>query len=184
MTKTITKTDKKKLNNPRSGENSRLIRLAMVAFDLPEIDINDPEQVQERINLYFDFCVTYGLFPSISGMSLWLGVCRDTINSWKNGFSRKETHQKIIDRAYTFIEAVLVDMLMEDRIPSPTGIFLLKSMFGYRDRFDIGLEARAIQSRSPLDDLRLSDEEMESLRRKYLVDSVPEEYPEDGKEGD
>ena len=183
MTKTITKTDKKKLNNPRSGENSRLIRLAMVAWDLPEIEINDPEQVQERINLYFDFCVNYGLFPSISGMALWLGVCRDTINSWKNGFSRKETHQKIIDRAYTFIEEVLVDMLMDDRIPSPTGIFLLKSMFGYRDRFDIGLETAAQQTRTPLDDLRLTEEQKESLRRKYLIDAIPDEDPE-GKEGD
>lgn len=179
----MTKTVKKKLNNPRSGENSRMIRLVLHSLTLPEIDITDPKQVQERISEYFDYCQYYNLFPSISGIANWLGVCRDTVNSWKNGFSRKETHQEIICRAYDVIECVLVDQLMNDAICAPTGIFLLKSVFGYRDRFDIGLEAAARQSRSPLDDLSLSDEEMESLRRKYLIDAIPAEDPE-GKEGD
>ena len=183
MIKTITKTDKKKLNNPRSGENSRLIRLVLHSQSLPEIDIKDPEQVQERISQYFDFCQLHNLFPSISGMANWLGVCRDTIHAWKTGDTRQKTHQQIICRAYDVIECVLVDMLQDDRIPSPTGIFLLKSMFGYRDRFDIGLEAGAVQTRTPLDDLRLTEEQKESLRRKYLIDAIPDEDPE-GKEGD
>ena len=183
MTKAITKTGKKKLTNPRSGENSRLIRLVLHSQNLPEIDITDPEQVQERVNQYFDFCQIHNLFPSISGMANWLGVCRDTVHAWKTGDTRQKTHQQIICRAYDLIECVLVDMLQEDKIPAPTGIFLLKSVFGYRDRFDIGLEAGARQTRTPLDDLRLSDEEMESLRRKYLIDAIPAEDPE-GKEGD
>lgn len=176
----MAKTEQKKLINPRSGENSRLIRLLMHSQTLPEIDITDPEQVQERISQYFDFCQQHNLFPGICGMANWIGVHRDTIHSWKTGQSRKETHQKLIQRAYDVIEEVLVDQLMDNRISSPVGIFLLKSAFGYKDRYDVA----AIQSRDPLADLRLSDEKMEELRRKYLIDAIPEEDPEDGKEGD
>ena len=177
----MTKTEKKKLNNPRSGENSRLIRLVLHSESLPKIDVSDPKQVEERVVQYFDFCQQHNLFPCISGLACWLGICRDTLNSWKRGEFRKDTHQRIIQRAYDLIEVILTDMLMDDRIPSPTGIFLLKSVFGYRDRFDIGLEAATRQNRDPLSDLRMTDTE---LARKYLIDAIPEEDPEDEKEGD
>ena len=71
------------------------------------------------------------------------------------------------------IEAVLVDELMDNRI------FMLKSMFGYKDRVDLGLEAGI--RRDPLSDLRITDPE---LIRKYLVDAVPDEDIQDGKTGD
>ena len=174
----MTKTVKKKLNNPRSGENSRMIRLVLHSLTLPEIDITDPKQVQERISLYFDFCERNNWFPCIAGLATWLGVCRDTINSWKNGLSRKETHQAIIQRAYDVIETVLVDQLMNNAIYPAAGIFLLKSMFGYRDRFDLSLEAAANQRPSPFDSL--PDPE---LARKYLLEAIPDEEPE-GKEGE
>ena len=178
--------EKKKQFNPKSGENSRMIRLLMHSQALPKIDITDPEQLQERISEYFNFCQMHNLYPGICGMANWLGVHRDTLNAWKNGITRKDTHQKIIQEAYGVIEDVLVSMLYDDKVSSPVGIFILKSVFGYKDRFDIGLEAAAQQSRDPLADLRLSDEKLEDLRRKYLIDALPEENPdpEDGKEGD
>ena len=171
------KTGLKKLNNPRNGENSRMIRLVMHSLTLPEIDITDPEQVQERISQYFDFCQQHNLFPGICGMANWIGVHRDTLHSWKTGEFRRKTHQQIIQRAYDVIEEVLVTMLYDDSIPSATGIFMLKSQFGYRDRVDVGLEAGR---RDPLADLRITDE---TLARKYLIDAIPDEDPEDKKEG-
>ena len=173
------KTGLKKPNNPRNGENSRMIRLVMHSQTLPEIDITDPEQVQRRISEYFDFCQQHNLFPGICGMANWIGVHRDTLHSWKTGEFRRKTHQQIIQRAYDVIEEILVSQLMDNKISSPTGIFLLKSQFGYRDKLDIGLEAGI--RRDPLADLRITDPE---LARKYLVVAIPDEDPEDGKEGD
>ena len=119
--------------------NRRMIRLTLHCMDLPPIDITDPEQVQERISAYFDHCQRNNLLPCIAGVANWIGVHRDTLHSWKTGEFRKETHQKIIQRAYDVIEEILVAMLYDDKITSPCGIFLLKSVFGYRDRVDISL---------------------------------------------
>ena len=172
------KAEVKKLNNPRSGENTRLIRLVLSSQNLPPIDINDPEQVQERVSQYFNFCVMYNMFPSISGLANWLGVCRDTIHAWKTGDTRQKTHQQIICRAYDVIECVLIDLLQNDKISSPTGIFLLKSIFGYKDRFDLSLEAAANTRPSPFDSLPDAE-----LARKYLLEAIPDEEPEE-KEGE
>lgn len=130
---------KKSLINPMSGENSRMIKLCMKHIDLSPIDTKDPEQVKERISEYFDFCKENNLFPGIAGLSNWIGVHRDTINSWKRGEYRKD-HQKIIQRAYDCIECVLIDLLQEDKIPSAIGIFMLKAMFNYSDKFNLSIE--------------------------------------------
>lgn len=166
-------------NNPMSGYNSRMIALILHSEGLPKIDINDPEQVKNRLSEYFDFCIKYDLFPSVCGMANWLGVHRDTIHSWRTGERRKGTkHQEIINQAYTLIESVLVDKLMNDSIPSPVGIFFLKSVFGYKDRFDIGLGAGSVPRPDPLADLRVSEEE---LAKRY-IESIPEEENVEGSD--
>ena len=125
----------------QNGYNRRMIRLVLHSRNLPPIDISDPEQVQERISAYFDHCEKNNLIPCIAGMANWIGIHRDTLHAWKTGEYRKETHQKIIQHAYDVIEDILVAMLYDDKISSPTGIFLLKSVFGYKDRVDISLGA-------------------------------------------
>lgn len=159
------KTRYKNSQNPRSGENSKLLKTLMKSFELPPIDIADPEQVQERISEYFDFCIEYNLFPCIAGLSNWLGIHRDTLNSWKRGEYRKDTHQKIIQRAYDLIEVLIVDLLQDDKMPSLTGIFLLKSMFGYTDRYDLSYG----QGQIPKQEL-FSEHDLEEAKKRLLAE--------------
>ena len=165
--------NKKKLFNPLDGYNARMIKHVLHSLDLPPIDTSDPEQVKERISEYFDYCQIYNLFPSISGLANWIGVHRDTLHSWKTGEMRKNTHQKIINDAYSVIETVIVDMLLDNKIVAPVGIFWLKCLFGYRDRFDIGLSAGAADRPRPFDSLPDAE-----LARKYLMEAVPDETEE------
>ena len=145
--------NKKKLFNPLDGHNTRMIKLILHSNDLPRIDTSDPEQVKKRISEYFDFCEEYNLFPSISGLANWIGVHRDTLHSWKTGEMRKNTHQKIINDAYSVIEEMIVAMLLENKIVAPVGIFWLKCLFGYRDRFDIGIGAGTVDRPRPFDSM-------------------------------
>lgn len=165
--------NKKRLINPMDGYNTRMIKLVLHSNDLPPIDTNDPEQVKKRISEYFDFCQHYNIFPAISGLANWIGVHRDTLHSWKVGEMRKSTHQKIINDAYSVIEDMIVSMLLNDKICVPVGIFWLKSVFGYRDRLDIGLSAGAADRPRPFDSLPDAE-----LARKYLMEAVPDETEE------
>lgn len=156
------------------GENSRLIRLTMNSQRLPKIDITNPAQVQNRIFQYFIFCQQHGTFPSVCGLSNWIGVHRDTLHAWKTGEHRKETHQEIILKAYAVIESALIDALMNDNISSAAGIFLLKSMFGYSDRLDL----EATVKRDPFADTRKGYPE---LIQKYLL-AIQDGEQEDEKD--
>lgn len=125
--------------NAEPGDNSRYLRFAMVSLDLPPIDISDPEQVEQRINDYFVFCIENDRKPNMVGMANWLGVDRDTVKTWKTGEYRSSTHSAVIKKAINILEELWVDYMQNGKVNPASGIFLGKNMFGYKDVQDVTL---------------------------------------------
>lgn len=144
------------------GDNARFVRYALASWDLPPIDISDPEQVKERIGLYFKHCVENDRKPQIVGMCNWLGISRQALNEWKNGVTRSATHGDIVKRACAFIEEIWADLMLNGKINPASGIFLSKNWFNYSDTQQI-----VVTPNNPLQDLNSED------ARKRLVDAIP-----------
>lgn len=123
--------------NTEPGDNSRYLRYAMASWELPPIDISDPKQVENRIIEYFSFCVENDRKPNMVGMANWLGVNKDTLNTWKNGEYRASTHSVVIKKAVNVLEELWVDYMQNGKVNPASGIFLGKNMFGYKDNQDI-----------------------------------------------
>lgn len=146
------------------GDNSRYLRLALASWDLPPIDISDPEQVKQRISDYFKHCAENDRKPNVVGMANWLGVSRETLNLWKRGEYRAETHLNIIKKAMSVIEEQWVDYMMNGKVNPASGIFIGKNHLQYSDTQNIVLTPN-----NPLDNM--SDDES----RKRLTEAIPEE---------
>lgn len=125
--------------NAAPGDNARYLRLAMVSFDLPPIDISDPVQVEQRIKDYFSFCGDNDTKPSVVGMCNWLGITRETLNTWRRGEYRGSSHSDLITRAYSVLEQLWTDYMLNGKVNPASGIFLGKNLFGYKDTQDIVL---------------------------------------------
>ena len=149
------------------GDNARFIRLALASWDLPPIDISDPDQVRDRIKLYFQYCADNDRKPQIVGMANWLGVSRDTINSWKRGEYRSETHSDIIKKAINVIEEMWNDFMLSGKINPVAGIFLAKNFLQYSDTQQI-----VVTPNNPLQELDTND------ARKRLIDAIPADEDE------
>lgn len=119
--------------NVRKGDNTRYLRMARAAVDLPPINIEDPAQVAQRIALYFDFCEQNDRKPSMLGIANWIGVDRTTLNSWKRGEYRGTTHSHLIEKAVMILEELWTDYMQNGLVNPVSGIFLGKVMFGYKD---------------------------------------------------
>ena len=173
---------KKKRNRPdlanfgeehtEPGDNARFIREARIAFDgglerrqLPPIDISDPVQVKNRVSEYLDFCELNDKKPSPIALANWLGVSRDTLNSWKRGEFRNDTHSDTIKKAYLVMEEIWYDLMQNGKVNPGSGIFLGKNMFGYKDVADV-----VVTPNNPYQ--ATSDEE---LKDKYLTDIPSDE---------
>lgn len=123
--------------NVEPGDNSRYLRYAMASLDLPPIDISDPAQVQQRIMDYFKYCVDNDRKPNIKGLGNWLGVDATTVNSWKRGEYRAETHSPLIKKAIDIMEELWLDYMLNGKVNPPSGIFIGKNLFGYKDTQDV-----------------------------------------------
>ena len=148
--------------NVEPGDNSRFVRHALASWGLPPIDISDEKQVSERIQMYFQYCVDNDRRPQVIGMCNWLGISRDTLNKWVNGETRGATHTDIIKRAYATMEEMWTDYMQYGKISPPTGIFLAKNWYGYKDIADV-----VVTPNNPLQDL---DAE---TARKRITDAIP-----------
>lgn len=151
----------------KPGENARYIRNALASWGLPPIDISDPKQVEERIGMYFRHCAENDRRPQIVGMCNWLGISRQALNEWKNGESRNTTHGDIIKRAYDLMEEMWTDYMTNGKISPPTGIFLAKNWYGYKDIADV-----VVTPNNPLNGLDAD------TARQRLVEAVPDEDDE------
>ena len=150
--------------NVKPGENARFVRHALASWNLPPIDISDPQQVSDRIQLYFKYCADNDRRPQIVGLCNWLGINRDTLFSWKNGEVRNATHTDIVKKAYATMEEMWMDYMQYGKISPPTGIFLAKNWYGYKDVADV-----VVTPNNPLQNM---DTE---TARKRLIDGVPDE---------
>ena len=150
--------------NLKPGDNARYVRMAMASWNLPPIDISDPKQVEQRLGEYFQHCIDNDRKPQVVGMANWLGVSRDTINSWKRGEYRGATHSDLIKKAIDMLEELWVDYMQNGKVNPGAGIFLGKNLFGYKDVADV-----VVTPNNPMQDL---DAEQ---ARKRLVDAIPED---------
>ena len=95
-------------------------------------------------------------------MANWLGVDRSTVNSWKRGEYRADTHSPIIRKAIDILEEMWVDFMMNGKVNPGSGIFLGKNLFGYKDVADV-----VVTPNNPMQGLDAD------TARKRLMDAVP-----------
>lgn len=125
------------LENLEPGDNTKFLAHAMEVAAMPKIDITDVAQVEARIHDYFALCVKNDVKPSATGFRNAIGVAKSTISVWRNGVFRKGTHQEVICRGYSILEALWEDYMLNGKINPVSGIFLGKANFGIVERQEV-----------------------------------------------
>lgn len=131
--------------NLQEGDSSRYLRHVLGNRGLEPIDISDPKQVEARIQWYFNRCIEDGIQPGVIGLANALGVHRDTINGWKNGSRRADTHKDIIQDAYNVLMELWECNLRDGKVNPVAGIYLGKVLFGFVDEQNITLQAKPLE---------------------------------------
>ena len=161
---------------PRDGSSDGYygvsLRNARVSINLPPINIKNPHEVEHRIDEYFDFCEINNKPPNMVGIAAWLGIGRKTLQQWKDGDYSEMT--PIIQRAVMVIEQTLVEQVQDNPKASVGGMFLLKSMFHYKEQQDIVITTGQQKEELSADE----------IAKRYLGDgrTVETEFVEDAEQ--
>lgn len=169
--------DMKKGYNLKQGDNTKLVTMNLKLFNLPDINMRDPEQVQERISEYFSICAEYDSKPTVVGLGMALnGMNRSTLwgianDKRINGRGDKTTLPpdvtNHIKKTYLFLETLWESYMISGKINPASGIFLGKNHYGYRDVQEQVITPNASQA---------ADYSIEEIKKRYEIEGDTDDH--------
>ncbi len=154
------------------GDNTKIVLTNMKFFDMPRVDLKDPDAVRERLCEYFQIYGEADLKPTVAGMAMALGINRKTLwaiandqptggNGYKLNVPEETTH--LVKKAYEMLETSMENYANAGKINPVMAIFMMKNHFGYQDKTEYVLTPNQQQA---------SDYDAEDIRKRYLSDST------------
>lgn len=154
------------------GDNTRIVMTSMKFFDMPKVDLHDPEAVRERLGEYFQIYGEADLKPTVAGMAMCLGVDRRRLwaiandqpnggNGYKINIPPESTD--LIKKAYEMLEMSMENYATSGKINPVMSIFMMKNHFGYQDKTEYVLTPNQKQD---------SDYNADEISKRYLNDSA------------
>lgn len=130
--------------NLDAGDNTKYMTVNMALFNMPDIDMNNVEEVQQRLTDYFALYTEADMKPTVAGMALALnGMSRRTlwaiVNDQPTGGAGYKTAlppevASSIKKAYKIMENLWETYMNSGKVNPVAGIFLGKNNYGYQDK--------------------------------------------------
>ena len=154
------------------GDNTRIVQTSMKFFDMPRVDLKNPEAVRERLVEYFKIYGEADLKPTVAGMAMALGIHRRTLwaiandqptgsDGYKASLPEESAH--LVKKAYEMLEMSMEAYANAGKINPVMAIFMLKNHWGYLDKTEYVLTPNQKQD---------SDYDADDIRKRYLTDST------------
>ena len=153
--------------NVQPGDNTKYVMLGAKLFNLPPIDLKDPQQVTDRLNEFFEIHANADMKPTVSGMGMALGLDRRRLWEIKTGNAKAMNLPTLtsdsIKRAYEYMEILWENYMQNGKINPVSGIFLGKNNFGYQDKTEYVVTPNVNND---------SDYNADDIKKRYMTDSV------------
>lgn len=151
------------------GDNTKYLMANVELMNMPDIDIKNPGEVQQRVNDYFTLYAKYDMKPTVAGLAMALGLDRRRLWEIKTGNYTSSTPklppeaEDAIKKAYKLMENLWETYMNSGKINPVSGIFLGKNNFGYQDKTEYVLTPNQKQE---------SDYDADEISKRYLTDSA------------
>lgn len=148
------------------GDNRKYLQHNLKMWNWPQVDMKKPEDVRDRVTLYFQTCADDDMKPSVAGLALAFGIDRRTLWKWINGvqsdFVVSESRDSL-KKAYQILNAQMENYMQNGKINPVAGIFLMKNNMGYQDKQEVVVTPnQQLGEQIPA----------EKLEKKYLEDVI------------
>lgn len=146
------------------GINAEYIRTTMAMWDWGKPDMQNAEEVEQRVTDYYRLCIETDSKPSPEGLAFAFGVNRSTLKSWiapgSHAGNISPESRALLVKAYNVLNIQLADYMMNGNIHPVSGIFLMKNNYAYEDRTEV---------QHTVPNMLGEQKSAEELRQKYLA---------------
>lgn len=151
--------------NLDAGDNAKFLSVQMALFNMPNIDMENVEEVRQRLSEYFALYSGNDMKPTVAGMAIALnGMNRRTlwgiVNDAPTGGAGYKTALPsevalTIKKAYFLLENLWESYMNSGKVNPVAGIFLGKNNYGYQDKTEYVLTPNTNQDENySADDIR------------------------------
>lgn len=127
-----------------AGDNTKFLSVNMALMNMPDIDMENPLEVQQRLSDYFALYAQYDMKPTVVGMAIalnghnrqWLYAVTHDIPGGGAGYKIALPPEvaDVIKKAYFLLENLWENYMQSGKVNPVAGIFLGKNNYGYQDK--------------------------------------------------
>lgn len=140
-----------------AGDNSKYARFLGEVSSWPPIDKTNVDSLEERFNMYIQFCINNDMKIGNQACYFALGINKDDVYDWTHGRKGTPRHSDFIKKVREFCAAYREFLMQDGKVNPVTGIFWQKNYDGLKDQQDLVLTPNQ----------RLSDMDTASIAEKY-----------------
>lgn len=133
------------------GDNSKFLGHALTIARQPLVDLNNIDEVRDRISWYFNYCYENDLKPTVAGLCNSLKIQRNSLLDWKNGRFRDGSYQAAVLEAYSIMEELWEHYIQNGKMNPVSAIFLAKNNYGYSDKQEMVVTPNATTTVEAMD---------------------------------
>ena len=124
----------------RSAGRLRFVLLKGIGHAFIADDVTDDE-MEERIEEFFRWCVDTGTGPTMERFALAIGTTRETIRRWRNGIGCSDARKYMMQQAVEMMAAYDADMVLKGKMPVVPYIFRGKNYYDMEDNKRVIVDA-------------------------------------------
>ena len=134
------------VDKERRGQNANYIIHAKRLSELPKIALSDPEEIHERVDFYYQLCVTDGVRPNLPGLALAFGLTRTGLmNAMSDRRMTREAAQEL-GRGIAMMDEIISGMVLDGKVMPVAAIYLMNNWLGYKNASEVTTRTEIVET--------------------------------------
>lgn len=134
------------VDKDRRAANGNYIIHARRLSELPKVALSDPEAIRERVDFYYQLCVTDGIRPNLPGLALAFGLTRTGL---MNALSDRRMTREAADeigRGIAMMDEIISGMTLDGKINPVAAIYFMNNWLGYKNASEVTTRTEAVST--------------------------------------
>lgn len=134
------------VDKDQRAKNGNLIIHARRLSDLPKVALSDPEAIRERVDWYFQLCVTDGVRPNLPGLALAFGLTRTGLMNALADRRMTRACAEEIGRGIAMMDEILSAMTLAGQVNPVAAIYFMNNWLGYKNASEVTTKTEVVEN--------------------------------------
>ncbi len=134
------------VDKDKKSVNANYIVHAKRLSDLPPVALSDPEAIRDRVDWYYQLCMTDGVRPNLPGFALAFGLTRTGLmNALADRRMTRDCAEEL-GRGIAMLDEIMSALTLDGRIMPVASIYLMNNWLGYKNASEVTTRTEQVET--------------------------------------